>query len=80
MKKQKTHKPERMCVICRRRFLKKELNRYVIRFKHDKAMLDPDPEQQLAGRGFYLCQDPDCQKRFPKFKGWQKYSHRGCRL
>ena len=31
-----------------------------------------DKEQQMPGRGYYICNDPECDKRFVKFKGWRK--------
>lgn len=73
MNKGKTHKPERMCVICRCRFLKEELTRYVIMNRDNQAGLYPDPKQKSAGRGSYVCQSPHCKEKFSKYKGLRKY-------
>ncbi|MGE4297825.1 MAG: YlxR family protein [Desulfovibrionaceae bacterium] len=67
--------PMRTCVICRGRFPKATLNRHVCP-RADIAEtgegLVPDPEQILPGRGFYVCTDSSCGKRFGKFQGWRR--------
>lgn len=73
--REKNHRPYRMCIVCRRRFPKKDLNRFVrINSHQEKKKLKPDPEQQLPGRGYYLCSNPDCHKKFQKFRVEQKKS------
>ncbi|ACV67793.1 YlxR family protein [Desulfohalobium retbaense] len=68
--RQHGHQPERMCVICRRRFAKHQLHRLVASADCDR-LLD-DPKQTRPGRGYYICPDPACQKRISKFRGWRK--------
>lgn len=67
--------PIRMCVICRQRFLKSELERYVCPESGRGGASDrepaasgliPDPDQVLPGRGFYICGKADCRQRFQK--------------
>ncbi len=57
--------PVRMCVICRRRFAKAELARHVLT---PEGILIIDEAQQSPGRGFYLCPDPACGRRFEKYR------------
>ena len=57
--------PVRMCVICRRRFAKAELIRHVLT---PEGILLIDETQKSPGRGFYLCPDPDCGRRFGKYR------------
>ena len=62
-------KPVRMCVACREKFLKEELERYVCpnELKELKTNgLVPDPEKNKSGRGFYLCGQALCRDKFPK--------------
>lgn len=56
--------PERMCVICRRRFPKAGLARYVA----DASGMTFDEEKTMPGRGWYVCSDTECRKRFAKFR------------
>jgi predicted RNA-binding protein YlxR (DUF448 family) len=68
--------PVRMCAVCRERFPKRELTRFVragLGLARDGT--DPpgggfveDPEQKLPGRGLYLCRRPECRERFAKRK------------
>ncbi len=58
------HIPERSCCICRKRFPKRELTRYV---KQETAGSKyptylKDSKQILPGRGIYLCQDKACNE------------------
>ncbi len=65
--------PIRMCIVCRRRLFKNELNRYVCtRTSAGEVTLQPDPEQLLPGRGLYVCSQSECQKRFFTLRGWPK--------
>ena len=57
--------PVRMCVICRRRFAKAELTRHVLT---PEGILIIDGTQKSPGRGFYLCPDPACGRRFEKYR------------
>ena len=56
--------PERMCVICRRRFPKAELARYVA----GPSGMTFDEEKTMPGRGWYVCSDTGCRNRFAKFR------------
>lgn len=60
-----SHMPERMCVICRLRFPKQELMRYVLLSSGERAQ---DIRKTLPGRGWYLCTNPRCIERFEKYK------------
>ncbi|WP_462327040.1 YlxR family protein [Desulfobaculum sp.] len=73
METRNRHVPVRRCVICGRRLPKHELTRYV-RSDGDTPALLRDETGTLPGRGYYLCSDADCGKRFPKYKGWRKKS------
>lgn len=64
------HQPLRMCVICRRRFAKQELLRYVCPTQEAEPVADV--RQVHPGRGWYVCGDPNCQERFAKFGGWRR--------
>ena len=63
MRKQST--PQRMCVSCRRLFDKRDLLR-VVRTPEGEGLFDPTGK--AAGRGAYLCKDPECLKRAIKTK------------
>ncbi|SIN94956.1 YlxR family protein [Halodesulfovibrio marinisediminis] len=69
----KNHTPVRRCVICRTNLPKSELNRYVC-IKTESGEIKPvlDEEQVMPGRGYYICNSPECEKRFAKFRGWRK--------
>ena len=73
MDKKEKHEPVRTCVVCRKRFPKKELTRYVCPevLESGKGLM-PDPEMVMPGRGYYLCDNPGCRDGFKKFKGWLK--------
>ncbi|NCD25581.1 MAG: YlxR family protein [Deltaproteobacteria bacterium] len=66
-----TSGPVRMCVICRRRFPKNELDRFTCPV-HGELTLTADISGKKPGRGFYLCRDAACRNKFERFKGWQK--------
>ncbi len=57
--------PVRSCVICRRRFAKGSLARHIL---SDGLNLTLDAGQKSPGRGWYLCADPDCVRKFARFK------------
>ena len=67
------HMPLRMCAICRQRFPKAQLLRHT---RSEQGEWQADEKQRQAGRGVYLCPDPDCRKRFAAFKGGKKQGHR----
>ena len=54
--------PTRMCVICRRRLPKAELDRFV----SGPSGAVEDPDQRIQARGFYRCRDNDCRDRSRK--------------
>ncbi|WP_246288045.1 DUF448 domain-containing protein [Desulfolutivibrio sulfoxidireducens] len=72
-----------MCVICRGRFPKTALERYVVRVR---TAGDPetaggappplvhDPEKCMDGRGRYVCERPACREKFKKFAGRSRKS------
>lgn len=57
--------PVRMCVICRRRFAKAELNRHVLTAQ---GILSIDAKKTRPGRGWYVCSDPVCEQKFAKYR------------
>lgn len=71
------YEPERTCVICRKKALKKELTRYFMpiskgdneggKQEHNKTMM-LDAYKKSGGRGYYLCESSSCQEKFQKLK------------
>ncbi|MBQ7607748.1 MAG: DUF448 domain-containing protein [Desulfovibrionaceae bacterium] len=57
--------PERMCVICRRRFPKRELTRYTL---SSQGVLTRDENKNSPGRGWYVCSDARCARNFSTFR------------
>jgi len=57
--------PQRMCVSCRQLFDKRDLLRIV---RTPEGEVRFDPTGKMAGRGAYLCKDPECLKRTVKTK------------
>ena len=57
--------PQRMCVSCRNLFDKGALIRIV---RTPRGEVFADPTGKAAGRGAYLCKDPECMKRCVKSK------------
>ncbi len=57
--------PERMCVICRKRFPKRELTRYIL---SSQGVLMRDENKKSQGRGWYCCSDAQCALKFPRFR------------
>ncbi len=57
-----------MCVVCRQRFPKISLRRYVLAGSKDGNGLMADSKGTEPGRGWYLCGDPQCSERFLKMK------------
>ena len=68
------HQPTRMCVICRRRFAKSQLLRHVLPQVDAEQIpggtgesgLEADEAQVRPGRGWYVCSNPECRKKFSK--------------
>ena len=61
-----TSGPTRMCVICRKRLPKADLDRFVSLPGADAPA--EDPAQRLQARGFYRCRDNDCRERSRKHR------------
>ena len=63
------HEPVRMCVVCRERFPKSELTRFVCPETQRELAESgpvPDPGKNKPGRGYYLCVQAECREAFPK--------------
>ena len=54
------HIPERQCVVCGKRFPKRDLHRVV---RTPDGRVSVDPTGKLAGRGAYLCSSSKCWER-----------------
>ena len=65
--------PVRMCVICRRRFPKKALQRHVVA---PEGGLEGDSAQTRPGRGYYVCSDAACAAKFARFRPQGKRTRR----
>ncbi|MBQ9536941.1 MAG: DUF448 domain-containing protein [Desulfovibrionaceae bacterium] len=57
--------PIRMCVICRKRFPKDKLRRYVL---SSEQVLILDANKTKPGRGWYVCSDQHCEQKFARFR------------
>ena len=69
--------PVRMCVICRRRFAKPQLLRHVSAADGSAGNgLEADARAVKPGRGWYVCDDPQCRSRFAGMK-FRRKSHKG---
>ncbi|WP_432738832.1 YlxR family protein [Maridesulfovibrio sp. FT414] len=66
------HVPTRSCVICRQRFAKEELLRFVIGKGASDDELIPDDKKVMQGRGYYVCGDAKCLERFKFFRPRKK--------
>ena len=53
------HVPQRTCVVCRRKYDKRHLLRFVR--TDDGVLVDPTGKQ--SGRGAYVCDMPACHER-----------------
>ncbi|RUM41611.1 MAG: DUF448 domain-containing protein [Desulfocapsa sp.] len=62
--KNKKKKGLRTCIVCRKRFVKQELMRYV--WDVESAEVVVDCKQVMAGRGAYCCPDDSCKVQFLK--------------
>ncbi len=59
-KGRRKHIPQRTCVVCRRSFPKRELNRIV---RSPEGEVFYDPTGKASGRGAYLCDDLACWEK-----------------
>ena len=57
--------PQRMCIVCRNMFDKKQLIRIV---KNKDGQFFVDTTGKLAGRGAYVCKNRDCLEKIKKNK------------
>lgn len=57
--------PVRMCVICRQRFPKSALSRYILT---STGTLAYDAAHTMPGRGWYVCGQESCQQRFVRYR------------
>ncbi len=78
MKKEK-HVPQRMCVICRNKFAKNSIMRYVFPRENEEqygGKLEADINQTKPGRGWYVCSSEECQRKFAQ-KGSVRRKRKG---
>jgi len=61
--------PKRMCVSCREMFEKKALKR-IVRTPEGEIVYDPSGKK--AGKGAYICTNPDCFAKIRKGKILEK--------
>jgi len=66
------HVPIRTCIVCKQKFPKSTLKRFVCKFERGEARLVYDPKQNKPGRGFYVCDDSSCLGKLDKIKSWVK--------
>lgn len=62
---------QRMCVMCRNRFDKSSLTRFVV--SDGKVVVDEKGNAQ--GRGAYVCDNPDCRLNLVKKKALSRVFH-----
>ncbi len=62
-------KPQRSCVVCRRKGDKDEFIRVVFN-KNGEVIIDEN--QKLAGRGAYICKNDECMKKIQKQKSFNR--------
>ena len=60
MKKEKKQ-PMRSCIVCRNKFIKKDLTRIV---RNAEGEIFCDPTGKAPGRGAYVCRNPKCIDSF----------------
>jgi predicted RNA-binding protein YlxR (DUF448 family) len=66
------HGPTRSCIICRQRFAKEELFRFVVGKGASDSELIPDKKKVMQGRGYYVCSDEKCIERLKFFRPRKK--------
>ncbi len=68
----KNYVPIRMCKVCRKKVSKNLLSRYVKINSNDTyatfGNMILDKEKNMAGRGFYVCNNSECQEKFQKLR------------
>jgi predicted RNA-binding protein YlxR (DUF448 family) len=69
---QSRHVPMRKCVVCHKRFPKKQLLR-VVRSEVHTAVYDDTGK--MPGRGAYVCATPTCTMRAKKTKAFERVFH-----
>ncbi len=68
------YKPIRMCIVCRERFVKSELERYIITDEFKNALsftadsMAIDIQKNINTRGYYLCNKSSCREKFQKLR------------
>ena len=62
--KSKKKKGLRTCIVCRKRFVKQDLLRYV--WDIESAEVVVDCKQVMVGRGAYCCLEDSCKEQFLK--------------
>ncbi len=62
--------PKRMCVSCREMFEKKELKR-IVKTPEEEVLYDPTGKK--AGKGAYICSNPECFKKLKKSRLLEKH-------
>jgi len=62
MSSKQKHIPQRMCVICREKYEKQ----YLMRFVRVADGVFADPTGKRDGRGAYVCANPTCRERAAK--------------
>ncbi len=65
--------PTRSCVVCRTKFSKHELTRYIISTSTNdsnsvKNNVVLDLKKNMKGRGYYLCNQDSCHEKFHKLR------------
>lgn len=63
-----------MCVICRKRFDKADLTRFIT---DSQGLPVADTHQFMPGRGFYCCANPHCQTKFASYRPKRKAGNSG---
>ncbi len=63
------HIPIRMCIVCRERFPKRQMKRYVIK----EGMVIEDKKGTISGRGLYVCMKEECLIRWKNILKGKKY-------
>jgi len=66
------HVPTRTCIVCKQKFPKSTLRRFVCKFEQGEARFVYDPNYDQPGRGFYVCSSPKCLGQIDKVKVWAK--------
>ncbi len=65
--------PVRMCVICRQRFPKQALSRFVL---SAAGTLACDADHTMPGRGWYVCGQETCRQKFARYRPQARHTAR----